>query len=79
MENTLIPNSVYCEEVIIDTKSVIGKGIEGDPVRLVTRVYTKGGYLIAERDEWKEQKLITPDATKPSSSFIPVKPVEIII
>jgi hypothetical protein len=49
---------VWCEEVIIDTDKLVGTGKEGDPFRRVTRVYTKDGCLIAERDDWEEQNKV---------------------
>jgi hypothetical protein len=56
--NSLRLNCVWCEEVIIDTDKLVGTGKEGDPFRRVTRVYTKDGCLIAERDDWEEQNKV---------------------
>jgi hypothetical protein len=49
-------NSIWCEEVIINTTKTAGKGIENDPVRLVVQVFTKEGELIAEYDHYKENE-----------------------
>lgn len=43
-------DTVICEEVIICRKKRVGKGVEGDPIRIVTEVFTKKGEMIAEFD-----------------------------
>lgn len=42
--------NVYCQEVIISNLLMRGKGVIGDPVRLILQVYDKEGNLIAEND-----------------------------
>ena len=41
-------------EQVIHVYSVFGKGVEGDPVRVVHEYYTLEGKLIARVDTWKE-------------------------
>lgn len=43
-------DKVFTQEVIITTMLRRGKGVEGDPVRIVTEVFTKDGKKIAEYD-----------------------------
>lgn len=51
-------DTVYCEEVIINTTLRRGKGVDGDPIRIITQVFLKNGTLIAEFDPIiEEQKL----------------------
>lgn len=57
-------DTVKCEEVIICFNKRIGKGVEGDPVRIVLQVFTKKGEIIAERDMGDEFGIITT-ATEP--------------
>lgn len=54
-------------EVIVCNMTRRGKGVEGDPIRIITEIYTKDGRLIAEHDPWsltsevgKNPKDITP-------------------
>jgi hypothetical protein len=39
---------------VIQVHTTIGKGIEGDPVRLLIQYWSKDGELLVERDEWKD-------------------------
>lgn len=48
--NSMHERDVFCCEVIITSKSRRGKGVEHDPVRSITEVYTKEGQKIAEYD-----------------------------
>lgn len=41
---------VYCAELIISEVELRGSGVEMDPYRRVTQVFTKDGELLAERD-----------------------------
>lgn len=41
---------VQCREVIISRIRRRGKGIEGDPIRVITEVFEKDGTKIAEYD-----------------------------
>jgi hypothetical protein len=43
-------DTVRVKKVIITTTLRRGKGIEGDPIRIVTEVFTLEGYKIAEND-----------------------------
>lgn len=43
-------DKTFLEEVIISTTERRGKGVDGDPIRIVTKVYSKTGLLIAEHD-----------------------------
>jgi len=43
-------DSVWVEEVIITTTERRGNGVEGDPIRIITKVFLKDGTLIAEHD-----------------------------
>lgn len=43
-------DTIKCEEVIIARVLRRGAGIPGDPVRIITQVFTKSGELIAEDD-----------------------------
>ena len=53
---------VYCEEVII-YEEVIGKGIEGNPMRILTVVRRKDGSFIAECDPMHESNQLSNTAT----------------
>lgn len=44
MDQVKLIEAIYC------TKTRRGKGVEGDPIRVVTEVFTKEGELIAEND-----------------------------
>lgn len=35
---------------VIESQTVRGKGVEGDPIRTVVQYHTKDGELLAERD-----------------------------
>ena len=41
-------------EVIVCTKKRRGEGVKGDPIRIITEVFTRDGQLIAEDDPKKE-------------------------
>lgn len=43
-------DKTFIEEVIISTTERRGNGIEGDPIRIITKVYSKDGELIAQYD-----------------------------
>lgn len=43
-------HSLKCEELILTTLATRGRGRETDPVRCITQVYSKEGYLLAEHD-----------------------------
>lgn len=43
-------DTAECQEVIISTLTRRGTGQENDPVRIITQVFRKDGYLIAESD-----------------------------
>ena len=51
-------NTVKCEEVIISTLLRRGEGKPGDPIRVITQVFTKDGELIAERDPYLERETV---------------------
>lgn len=48
------------EQVIISHEALRGKGVEGDPFRRITQVFTLDGELIAERDPYLE----TPEGSR---------------
>jgi hypothetical protein len=41
---------------VIETVSLKGEGVKGDPVRHVTQYWSKDGILLAEKDHWKWEK-----------------------
>lgn len=41
-------------KIVIEAKEQEGRGIEGDPSRIVYRYYELDGKFLAERDRWKE-------------------------
>jgi len=41
---------------LIYTQEKRGKGMEGDPVRLVDQYYTKDGKLVFEKDSWADEQ-----------------------
>lgn len=43
-------DTIKVEEVIIATVLRRGAGVPGDPIRIITQVFTKSGELIAEND-----------------------------
>jgi len=62
---------VYCQEVIISTQLRRGKGVEGDPVRQVTQVFTKDGTLIAEHDPYNKDRTIVSSSSGMITVTIP--------
>ena len=42
--------------VIETTLTMLGEGVEGDPVRILTQYWTVDGDLLASVDKWKEAK-----------------------
>jgi hypothetical protein len=40
---------------VIETVSLKGEGVEGDPVRHVIQYWSKDGVLLAENDSWREE------------------------
>ncbi len=42
--------SARCIELIVTEETLRGSGVEMDPYRRVTRIYTKDGELLAEHD-----------------------------
>jgi hypothetical protein len=40
---------------VIETVSLRGEGVEGDPVRHIKQYWSKDGVLLAEQDDWKWQ------------------------
>lgn len=47
-------DSVFTLKVIICTKTRRGQGVDGDPIRVITEVYTTDGDLIAEYDPQRD-------------------------
>lgn len=41
---------------VIKTESLRGEGTEKDPCRTVVQYWTLKGKLLAEKDDWKEEK-----------------------
>lgn len=58
MKRTKVPHmdGLCVTQVIISNTKRRGKGIEGDPIRVVTEVFTLDGKLIAEYDPYKDNK-----------------------
>jgi len=48
--------NAHTEEVIITDLETRGKGIEGDPIRMVIQIWRKDGTLLAEKDEWLDEQ-----------------------
>lgn len=44
-------------KVIVTELTKRGEGVEGDPVRIVTEYWSTEGELLAERDEWMEERV----------------------
>jgi hypothetical protein len=44
------------ERTVIEAAFLRGAGVEGDPVRRVIAYFEPDGTLLAERDEWAEQR-----------------------
>jgi hypothetical protein len=42
--------ATHCQELIIHEDAMRGSGVDMDPYRRVTQVFTKDGELLAERD-----------------------------
>ncbi len=43
---------------LIESERNTGKGIEGDPCRIVNQLFTKDGKLIAEYDQWNGDSFV---------------------
>jgi hypothetical protein len=47
---------------LIEVEEREGRGLDSsDPVRMVTRWYTKAGEMVCERDRWKEGRDVVTD------------------
>lgn len=55
---------VKVEQVIICTNKRQGKGINSDPIRIITQVFSFDGELIAEHDPFKDQEFIETQCGK---------------
>jgi len=44
-------------EVIETTLTRRGKGVEGDPIRIITQYWSQDGKLLAEKDPWRDQTI----------------------
>lgn len=52
---------VEVKEVVITTLARAGRGVQGDPIRIVVQIWEKNGELIAERDDFLLEKMKEPD------------------
>ena len=44
--------------LVIEAEETIGKGVSGDPSRIVTCYYDLDGNLLAKRDKWESQRAV---------------------
>jgi hypothetical protein len=50
----MVTNAKLIEVIEVHTSK--GKGVEGDPFRLLIQYWSKDGELLAEKDHWKWEK-----------------------